>query len=184
MNAQKVYLLSLLLIIVSFINCTAQVIVKEYSVKHKGNQFTIGETTLDQVINVYGQEHTTKIWSGYSIEYFYADEGISFSHKLNDSTKTVLWISVNIDKNTIRLDDKITLDSTSTVRDLIESLGRTTYEYDATYNGLAIDYETFEVIVRIRELDTQFLSSENFEDNWQLFSSHFKNHKIKGVEIY
>ncbi len=177
--------LSYALIAIIIYGCKSIVYVEEESVIYKGIEIPLYETSIGEIEEHFGKGYKKINWSDFSTEHSYKKLGISFSHRQDDSLKMVYWINAETSKNRINIEDRLKINGKSKVRDVVESLGNGSWDYDSTYNGLIIEYEYYDIIVDLTEQDILWLnkkmSSVNME---QSLYYKFKDHSLKGIEIY
>lgn len=173
------------LILVSTIGCKSRVYVEEHKVTFNEIGVPLDATSIEEVEEKFGMKYEKFNWNTYSTEHIYRKKGISFTYKQEDSIrKSVNWINVETAKNLIDIEGKITINKRTTVEEFIEQFENSSWDYDSTYSGLVIVYESFDIIVKLNKKDIEKLNKEPLSDDYEATYELFKKHKIKGVEIY
>jgi hypothetical protein len=173
-----------LILVTIIISCKPNVIIHEYTISCKKQKIILGKISLDETIKMFGQNFTRTNINDYSYEYLYDKSGFAFSHQQQDSLKLIKWFNAKTNKNRISLEDKYILNSRSTVKDIVDVFGTGTWDYDSTYNGLIIEYDYFDFVIKLDSKDKEKLSDKLFIDDWSTNYSRFKNYRISKVEVY
>ncbi|GAK78105.1 hypothetical protein JCM19296_3719 [Nonlabens ulvanivorans] len=110
------------------------------------------ETSFEKIENHFGSGYQVVNRFDYSIEHTYIEKGISFSYKRTDSiNKMIYWINLKTKGNSINIEDKLKINEKTIVSDIIEIFGSGQWDYDSTYNGLIIEYDYFDFVVKLTD---------------------------------
>ena len=142
------------------------------------------DTSIREIETRFGTSYRKINWNEFSTEYFYEKKGISFSHKQEDSLRMIYWFNAETNKNVINIENRIQINQQTKVNEVVEEFGIRTWDYDSTYNGLIIEYEYFDIIIDLTKEDIRWLNKESTSENWGDLYELFKNHHIKGIEVY
>ena len=165
--------------------CDAQVTITEEKVVYQEFEIPLYETSLKKIEKHFGIEYQVINWNDYSTENLYEAKGISFSYKQSDSiNKMIYWINVKTKGNLINVKDKLKVNEKTVVSEIVDVFGNGEWEYDSTYNGLIIEYEYFDFVVKLTDENVQILSNNSGDDNWEKYYDIFKNNLIEEIEIY
>ena len=172
-------LIQIILCSLVFSSCKTLVYVDYPVVKIDEFNLTIVETNFEEVEKYFGKDYTIKNWDGFSNECIYNRLGVSFSYQINDSLKDVKWVNIELKKNTIKFEDSILINHRMTLKEFTDFYGYGNFDYDISYNGLIMEYNDFDLIIKLSANDKNYL-----KDSELIEFDRFKNRRIKGIEIY
>lgn len=192
MKATKTFLSGYIFIALTLISfsCKNQmqkedVYIQEDKVIYKGFEIPLYEISITEIEKHFGSDYEKIDWSGFAIEHLYKEKGISFSYRQKDSSDMMIyWVNIETKENTINMENRIQINSKTSVKEVVEVFGENEWDYDNTYNGLIIQYDYFDLILELTEDDIQMLDKEFIDDNWIKYYNLFKNHRIKGIEVF
>lgn len=165
--------------------CDAQVTISEEKVTYKEFEIPLYETSFKKIENHFGSEYRTINSYDYSIENAYEEKGISFSYKRTDSiNKMIYWINVKTKVNLINIENKLEINEKTVVSEIIEIFGNGQWDFDSTYNGLIIEYEYFDFVIKLTDDNIQMLENNSGDENWSKYYDIFKNNFIEEIEVY
>lgn len=174
-----------LLILVISLSCKSRVYIEEKKLIFNKVEIPLNTTPISEIEEQLGTNYETFNWNTFSTEYIYKRKGISFTCKQEDSIRRMVnWINVETSKNTINLEDRVTINKLTTVDEVVEQFENSSWDYDSTYSGLIIEYPYFDIIVRLTQKDKELLGKETSFEDQEKFYQLFKEHKIKGIEVF
>lgn len=175
---------STLMLFFLIVSCKSLVYIEEDRINYETQDIKLHSTQNSQILKYYGNDFETIKWEEFSFEHHYNKKGVSFSYNQQDSLKIIKWFNARTSKNKINIENKLILDSKSKIKDIVKIFGEGGWDYDKKYTGLTLEYEYFDIIVKLSKKDINNLSRKEFVDDWDKNFSSFKNHKITEIEVY
>lgn len=167
------------------LSCKTRVYLDEEKFTYNEIEIPLDISSIEEVEKELGTEYETYNWNNYGIEHIYKRKGISFTYKQEDSIRKMIhWINVETTKNIINIADRVEINKRTTVADVLEQFESDSWDYDSTYNGLIIENSYFDIIVKLKKKDIQILRKEPLLEEPEALYQLFKEHRIKGIEIY
>ena len=86
--------------------------------------------------------------------------------------------------NLINVENKLNINDKTVVCEIIDIFGNGQWDYVSTYNGLIIEYEYYDFVIKLTDDNIQMLEKNSGDENWSKYYDIFKNNLIEEIEVY